>query len=170
MAVGFPVKFRGMIHHFEPSHPAEPDDGQGLQWWAAVGGGLIAGMILLIVPRGSPWSALTFFSAVIMGRSLGPYNELPPFWAWVIHLGVSIIHGLLIAKAVSTLRRQQAIIVGGAVGLVLYVINFGVVSTWWPNLRGNELSVVFTHIVFGLIAAGAYRGLLRRRISGEGSA
>ena len=169
MAVGYPAKFQAMIHRFEPPDPAEPDYRHGLQWGAAVGGGLIAGIILLIVPRGSPWSALTFFSVVIMGRALGTYNELPPLWAWIIHLGVSILYGLIIAKAVSTLRRRQAFIVGGAVGLVLYVINFGVVSTWWPDLRGNELSVVFTHIVFGLIAAGAYRGLLRRRPSAEGT-
>jgi hypothetical protein len=38
-----------------------------------------------------------------------------------------------------------------------------VVSALWPSLRGAEFSVVVTHVVFGLITAGAYRGLLKRK-------
>jgi len=49
--------------------------------------------------------------------------------------------------------------------LVLYFINLGVVTMWFPAMRGNEVSVFVTHVVFGLIAAGAYRGLLRRKVS-----
>jgi hypothetical protein len=51
------------------------------------------------------------------------------------------------------------------VGLVLYLLNFGVVSLCLPGLRGNEVSVIITHVVFGLVAAGVYRGLLRRKVS-----
>ena len=46
---------------------------------------------------------------------------------------------------------------------VAYVINFGVVSLLAPACRGNELAALFTHVVFGLIADGAYRVLLRRK-------
>src|SRR5207248_11689730 len=65
-------KFGPMIRHFEPAHPLEPEDKPGMQWGAALGAGLIAGVILLVVPRGSPWSSLTVFSPVIMGRALSP--------------------------------------------------------------------------------------------------
>jgi hypothetical protein len=34
---------------------------------------------------------------------------------------------------------------------------------WHANTR-HEIPVIFTHIVFGLITTGAYRGLLRRRV------
>ena len=82
---------------------------------------------------------------------------------YLVHLLISIIYGILIARVVASLRQGRAILTGGLAGLVLYVINFGVVSAFWPEWRGAEVTVVFTHIVFGLIAAGAYRGLLRRK-------
>ena len=52
-------------------------------------------------------------------------------------------------------------------GLVLYAINFGIVSLLWPDARGNEVAIAFAHVVFGLVAAGAYRGLLRRTVQAE---
>src|ERR1041385_3605260 len=152
-----------MITHFEPSYPLEPENPQRLQWRPAFLCGLIAGGILLLVPRGSPWSALTFFSPVIMGRALPAGLQLPLLWVWLIHLAVSIVYGLIIARIIASLRQERAILTGGVIGLVLYVANFGIISTWWPQLRGNEVSVVFTHVVFGLLAAGGYRGLLRRK-------
>jgi hypothetical protein len=46
--------------------------------------------------------------------------------------------------------------------LLLYFLNFGCVSAFWPSLRGNEPAVLFAHVFFSMVAAGAYRGLLRR--------
>jgi len=152
-----------MIRHFETPRDLEPEQTNQMQWGAALGAGVVAGVILLLVPRGSPWSAITFFSPVVMGRALGPLSQLPLLLVWIIHLAVSIVYGLIIARVVAALRQQRAILMGGALGLILYIINFGVVSTFWPDLRANELSVIFTHVVFGLISAGAYRGLLSPR-------
>jgi len=63
------------------------------------------------------------------------------------------------------IRQLVAVLAGGVAGIVLYFLNLGAVSLWFPGMRGNEVSVFVTHLVFGLIAAGAYRGLLRRRVS-----
>jgi hypothetical protein len=152
-----------MIRGFEPAHPLQPESQGHLQWGAALGAGFIGGAILLIVPRGSPWSSLTFFSPVIMGRALPPTMAMPLLLTWVIHLGVAIIYGLIISRIVAGLTHTRAIVTGGLIGVLLYLLNLGAVSLWWPELRGNEVSVIFTHIVFGLIAGGAYRGLLSRK-------
>ena len=49
-------------------------------------------------------------------------------------------------------------------GVGLYLLNFGVASVFFPELkRGMEAGVLLTHIVFGHFAAGAYRGLLKRK-------
>ena len=77
---------------------------------------------------------------------------------WTLHLLVSLVYGLIISRIVATLRRRRAFFTGA---LVLYAVNFGAVSTIWPWLRGAEFSAVVTHILFGLIKAGAYRGLLK---------
>jgi hypothetical protein len=151
-----------MIRGYEPYIPLEPEDKPGIQWGPAVGAGFIAGLVLLLVPRGSPWSALTFFSPAILGRSMSSM-EVPLAITWVLHLVVSIIYGLIISRVVAGLRQQRAVLIGGVAGLVLYFANLAMVSFCWPVLRGNEAPVVFAHVVFGLIAAGAYCGLLRRR-------
>ena len=152
-----------MIKDFQPNRPLEPTVPNRVQLGPAIGAGVLTGVILLIVPRGSPWSSMTFFSPAILGRNVSAIMQ--PAAAWAIHLAVSLLYGLLISRIVASLRIERAILTGGLTGLVLYVINFGVISTWWPDLRGNEWPVVFTHIVFGLIAAGAYRGLLKRRLT-----
>jgi hypothetical protein len=126
-----------------------------------MGAGLIGWFILLIVPRGSPWSALTFFSPIVLGRNLAG-TGLPVAATWCLQILVSMVYGLIIARGVAGLKQARAVLTGGVLGLVLYAVNFGACTAFWPRLRGDEVSVAFTHIVFGLIAAGAYRGLLKR--------
>ena len=87
------------------------------------------------------------------------------FVAWGCHLLVAILYGLVISRAVAHLKQGRAVLTGGFFGLLLYGFNLAVFSVFWPRFRGEEASVVLTHIVFGLIAAGAYRGLLKRRSS-----
>lgn len=147
---------------FEPREESlEPELDDRIQWGAAFWAGLIPGIVLLIVPNGSPWSSLTFFSPVIMGRQVSDPG-LPTAFVWALHLGLSLLYGLIIARAVSYLAGGRAIIGGGAIGLVLYGINCAVVTVFFPAWNGSETPVIFTHVAFGLIAAGVYRGLLRR--------
>ena len=127
--------------------------------------GLIAGMVLLIVPHASPWEGLTSFTPAIMGRVVPATWGVAPFVVILLHLALSLIYGSIISFAVIHIREMGAVLTGGVVGLVLYFLNLGAVSMWFPAMRGNEMSVVVTHVVCGLITAGAYRGLLRRRLS-----
>ena len=131
----------------------------------AVWAGLIAGVVLLIVPHASPWEGLTSFTPALMGRVVPSMWGLGVFMTVVLHLVLGIIYGVLISFVVSHIRQMAAVVSGGVAGLVLYFINLGVVTLWFPAMRGNEVSVFVTHVVFGLIAAGAYRGLLRRKVA-----
>jgi hypothetical protein len=152
-----------MIKGFEQTQVLEPEFRDRIQWTAAVAAGFIAGLVLLIVPHGSPWSSITFFSRIIMGRAqpVGVVLDLPV--VWLIHLAISLIYAVIISLFLAHLTQARAILTGGLLGLVLYLLNFGIVTLVWPAWRGNELSVLFTHVVFGLIAGSAYRGLLRRK-------
>jgi hypothetical protein len=153
-----------MIRRYEPTPLATPVDGSRLNWRPAAGAGLIAGGILLLVPRGSPWSAFTFFEPVIMGRNIARIASVPLPVTWLLHLAISVLYGFIVSAAVVRLTKWRAILIGGFMGLVLYLLNFGIVSVFFPALVGAESLVAFTHIVFGLLAAGAYRGLLPRRV------
>lgn len=152
-----------MIRHFEDTPLTEPEDKGHFQWGAACGAGLLAGALLLLVPRGSPWSGVSLFTLVVMGRPMPPGVFMPLPVVCLVHLLVAEIYGLVISLFVTHATQGRAILTGGVLGVALYVINFGFVSLVAPGWRGNELSVLFTHVVFGLVAAGAYRGLLRRK-------
>src|SRR5215831_5051984 len=151
-----------MIRDFEPPRPLDPEDKDHLQWRAAVSAGLIPGLILLVVPGGSPWSSVTLFSRVIMGRIVPDVFQLSLGTSIIEHLILSIIYGLIVSIVVRRATQWRAIMGGALCGIVLYVINLLVVSLWIPRLLGNEGLVLYTHIFFGALAAGAYRGLLRR--------
>jgi len=152
-----------MIRNFEPPRDLPPEEGGRFKPATAALAGFIAGLILLLAPQGSPWSGLSFFSPVIMGRALPTGMPVSILVIWTVHLFVSVLYGLIVSLAVSHLRQPRAMIVGALAGVILYCANVAFVSLVWPEWRGNELGVLFTHAVFGLVAASAYRGLLRRR-------
>ena len=154
-----------MIKGFEQPQRTEPIEKNHWQGMPAVTAGLIAGVVLLIVPHASPWEGLTSFTPAIMGRVPPSIWGLGALTVIVLHLALSLIYGLIVSFAVMNIREMAAVLTGGAVGLLLYVLNLGAISTWFPAMRGNEVSVIVTHAVCGLIAAGAYRGLLRRKVS-----
>jgi len=130
---------------------------------AALWAGFLAAIILLIVPSGSPWSGMIFFAPVVLAGLSQPGAALRIVAVWVIHFVVSLLYALVISSVVNRFHRGRAMLSGAVCGAILYAVNLGVVLVVWPNLKGNEVAIAFTHVVFGLITAGAYRGLLNER-------
>ncbi len=153
-----------MIKGFEHPHLSQPIEKIDWQGMPAVAAGLIAGVILLALPHASPWEGLTSFSPAIMGRIVPASWGTGMFVVVVLHLALALLYGVIVSLVVKNIHQMTAVVAGGAVGLALYFLNLGAVSLWFPAMRGNEVSVMVTHVVCGLIAAGAYRGLLRRRV------
>lgn len=152
-----------VIRHFEPTQVLEPESPGRFQLGPALSAGIIAGVVLLLVPRGSPWSGISFFSSVIMGRPVPDGVFIPLPLICLMHLILSEIYALLISWFVIKVTQARAIITGAIIGLVLYLANLVVVSVAFPAWRTNEVGVLFTHAVFGLIVGAAYRGLLKRK-------
>jgi hypothetical protein len=145
-------------------YKTEPLSNGHLQWRAVLGAGFIAGLVLMIVPSASPWSGLTFFAPVIMGRVVPEELGMPVVISKTLHLLLSLLYGFVVALVVMRVTQLRAVLVGAGMGFVLYLGNFGIVSALVPEMRGNELIAGFSHLVFGGIAGGAYRGLLRRKV------
>jgi len=152
-----------VIQGYEPTQPLPPENEGHFQWFAALKAGAAAGLVFLVIARGNPWAGLTFSSPVVMGRVIPPNLGMPLAASWLIHLCISLLYGAITALAVTRLSHWRAIITGGVVGLVLYCLNRSVVHVLCPALEGQEAGVAFTHVVFGMVAAGAYRGLLKRQ-------
>lgn len=151
-----------------------------LDWKAAAGAGLIAGLIFLalemvMVPvfgGGSPWGPPRMMAAIALGKSVLP----PPatfdlgitMAALGLHLALSVVYSVVFALAVSRLNRGLALAIGVIGGLLLYLVNFygfTVLFPWFAMAR-NWISI-FGHVVFGLIAAGAYVAIREARFRRE---
>src|SRR5262245_26025609 len=116
-----------MIRGFAPPQPLEPENPGHLQWGAALKAGLIAGAILLIVPRASPWSSVTSFDPSIMGRAI-PAGFHSWLAVWLVHLVLSVAYALGISRIIVALRGFRAVLAGGLLGLILYGLNLLIVS------------------------------------------
>lgn len=154
-----------------PGNPYEtsPEHGNHIQWSAVLGASLIAGFVLLIVPRASPWSGLTFFAPVIMGRVVPEDLGMPGILSKVFHLGIAVVYGFIISLVVSHITKLWAVLAGAVLGGLLYLVNYLAFSAVLPQMLGDEVVVAFAHLFFGGIVGGAYRGLLRRRIPVDSS-
>jgi len=151
-----------MTRQYEQPPVPQVEIPREFQWQRALLAGLIAGAILIILPRGSPWEGMAFSDPVIMGRHF-PGTSVP--LVWLIHLALAVVYGFVICRFIASYRILRALVTAGLAGLALYILNLAVVSLIWQAGPSHEIPVIFTHIVFGLITAGAYRGLLRRRIA-----
>ena len=95
-----------MIRGYQSNQPLGSEPRSGFQWMPALLAGFLAGVTFLLVPQGSPWSALTFFSPVIMGRPI-PLGMAPPLLlVWLLHLLVALIYGLLVSRMVVSLKLK----------------------------------------------------------------
>lgn len=144
-------------------------------WRAAIWAGIIAGIVfmmleMIMVPvfgGGSPWEPPRMIAAIGMGRDVLPSPDQPATFdfsvlmiAVVIHMILSIMYTIILGFIVHRLGMWPALGIGAVFGLVLYLVNFygfTAVFPWFANAR-NWISI-FAHIVFGLVAAAAYKGL-----------
>jgi uncharacterized membrane protein YagU involved in acid resistance len=144
-------------------------------WKAATWSGVIAGLVFLmlemflvpVVGGGSPWGPPRMMAAIVLGKGvLPPPATFAPgivLVALVLHLVLSI--GYAVVFALVTRRLGRSLALGGGVlgGLVLYLVNFyGFTAVFpWFAMARNGITL-FSHLVFGLVAAGAYRVLTHR--------
>ena len=103
-----------------------------LNWAAVFKSGLLAGLIFLIIPLGTPWSGLNFGSGAVMGRAMTINGTFQSLEKIALHLALAAAYGLVIAEVARLLRSWRGILLGGATGLVLYGINFGIVRMAAP--------------------------------------
>jgi hypothetical protein len=153
-----------------------------MDWKSAIWSGLLAGVVflaleLILVPLlqgDSPWGPPRMIAAIGMGKEVLPPPatfDLTVIWvAMLIHFALAIVYGLILALIIHRLSMGLAIIAGALFGWGLYTMNFhgfASVVPWFAMTRGG-LSI-FVHLVFGVVAALAYKRLQRPRTTPIGA-
>lgn len=151
---------------------AKPDAKLHLK--AAVVAGLVAGAVFMMMEmalvgliEGSPWGPPRMIAAIGLGQDVLPppptFDLTVLITAMMIHfvlsIGLGLIWGLLFGRFAGIL----AIVLGAAFGLVIYVVNFYGMTTFFPwfAMARNWIGIL-SHVVFGLVLALTYAALKAR--------
>jgi len=146
-------------------------------WKAAAWSGVIAGIVFVIaemllvwlVMGMSPWAPPRMMGAMLLGKDVLPppadFSMPVMAAAMAVHLPLSIIYGLILGWIVHRLEMGTALLVGAAFGLMaVYFVNFYLIAPllfpWFVEAR-NWISIA-AHVLFGMVAAGAYVALRHR--------
>ena len=152
----------------------------GVNWRAAVWAGIIAGVVdrvllvsILLIQGFGVWSASRLTGAIVLGTDALEPRETFDLTILVVslllHFGLSIIYGLMIAALIHRFDWMRGLMIGAAVGLAIYLLNYYVIAPmafpWIVELRGPVETLI--HPVFGATAAAAYLWLRKRRHTTE---
>lgn len=154
---------RGVFHHTD--------------WRAAATGGVTAGIVyiaalsLFSLLGDRPVSGPTHSIAAVVLRSgvLAPEDSFAPqvvAVAVAVHLGLSLLYGVLIGWLVHRMKAPAALAAGTAFALVaIFGVNFYLIAPaafpWFVDARDGATALA--HGLFGLIAAAVYVALRRPR-------
>jgi len=149
-------------------------------WKAGAWAGVIAGLVFLMLEMvlvwmaqgQSPFGPPHMMAAMVLGKEvLPPPDTWAPFdpkimmMAMMIHFPVSIAYGLLGAWLVHRFDWAAGLMIGAALGLAIYIVNFYMIAPVafpWFEMGRNWVGA-FSHLMFGAVLAGAYIALRRPR-------
>lgn len=151
-----------------------PRPAAAVDYKAAVLAGLFAGLVfmmleMIMVPLflgGSPWGPPRMIAAIALGKGVLPDPPPPPTFdmgmmvaAGVVHFILSVVFAVVLALVLPRFSAGMALGIGAGFGVVLYLVNFYLVPAIgifpWFAMARNWVSI-FSHIIFGVLAAWAY--------------
>lgn len=150
---------------------------QGIDVRAALLAGFIAGVVDLALLAASAlaagenvWVNMRMTAAILMGTGVLPppstFDPLIFTVSAVVHFGLSLIYGLIVAWFVRRSTWAVGLMIGVAMGAGIYLVNYYLFAPllfpWLIELRGGMVSTLI-HPVFGLVAAAAYLKLRRSK-------
>ncbi len=142
-------------------------------WMTALYAALVAGATFLVLQmliagllQGyDPFLPLRMIAAIALGpgvlwEGVAPFTVLVV--AFVLHFCLSAMTAWIVAPVVQDMSPARAVLTGAIAGLVIYVVNFYLLSrgfTWFQGIRGWP--TLANHLIFGAVLARTYQN--RRR-------
>lgn len=146
---------------YELSDRQEASSRHHVRWSKAFYASVIIGAIFLFLPHAVPWFS-SGAPTTAMGRPIGSqtiFSAAPVLMTSGLHLLLAICYGYILAMLIFRLHVRMAILAGVLIGLALYGANFVLFRIILGTPPVNEAPVLFTHLFFSLIFAGAYKGI-----------
>lgn len=149
-----------------------------IDWAAAAVAGFGAGAILMVLDLfwslamtgQGPWASSRMIAALLMGTRVMESSDFavgPVVIALILHYAFGIVGGLVIAAVSAPFgldsRPGIAAVTGVVFGVVLYLINFHVMTaffSWFIPLRG--WTTLLINVIFGVSTTLLYWKLERR--------
>jgi hypothetical protein len=144
-----------------------PQAERPVQWATGIKAALAVAAILWLVTRGIPWAPSGLVSPTVMGREIknpAEINTNLSALASVLHFVLAMVYASIMMPLIHRFTYNNAWLIGAALGLVLYVLNLAVSAMFGGTPYARELPVLITHLAFGIIFTGAYKGLVKRRV------
>ncbi|MEJ8838841.1 hypothetical protein [Ramlibacter sp. AN1133] len=134
---------------------------------AGVIGGLVSGAAYLVAQvsftaaarPGGAAEPLQRIAAILMGPDAAPPPAEFTFtmlgMALIIHFALAMVFGRIVSVLVWSRRTGPGVLTGALVGLVLYVVNFGLIAPSAFPWFGDSIRAVTLadHVLFGAVAA-----------------
>ncbi len=146
-------------------------------WKSAILAGIIAGVAMLILEMvmnplflgKTMWGPSRMIGAIVAGKGVlpppGTFHLGAFLSAAAVHFPLSVIYAIIITGIIKNAPKGYAILIGGFLGLVIYLLNFYPFTNlypWFANAR-NWVQIVI-HILFGAIAAWSFMRLYKKSL------
>lgn len=141
-----------------------------LGWKPVVYSGIIAGvvflmaeMLMLVMAGQSPFGPPRMMAAIVMGEGVLPppasFDLMIMIVAMMVHLMLSIAFAFVFGLIYKMFDRSAttAIMLGAAFGLVMYFVNFYVMTGIWPwfAMARGMISII-GHVLYGAALGWAF--------------
>jgi len=149
---------------------------EGFDWSASGWAGFIAGGAFILIQTSftslfngdASVDAIRQIAAIALGESVlpapSPFTTLVFMAAMGVHMIMSLIYARVLASIVHGMPAERAIIIGAGFGAILYAINFYAFTSFFPWFAVSRGWItLFSHVVFGVLAAGVYEWLTATR-------
>lgn len=113
----------------------------------------LAAALVFVVPSGGPWMSTESFTNA-MGRVLS-LNVVPNL---IVHFGLGLLYGWLIALSIFRLPLAGGILLGTALTFPLWGLNYLVLNLG-AGIGASELHTFLAHLQFCLFFSVAYRAM-----------
>lgn len=144
-----------------------PQAERPVQWATGIKAALGVAAVLWLVTRGIPWAPSGLVSPTVMGREIkdpGAINTNLAGLATVLHFVSAITYASILMPLIHRFTYNNAWLIGAGLGVALYLLNLGVATSFGGTPYARELPAFITHLAFGIIFTGAYKGLVKRRV------